>query len=265
MSKNPADKVAKWGIDKLIPYARNSRTHSEAQIAQIAASIKEWGFTSAVLVDPEGGIIAGHGRVMAARKLGMKEVPVMVAEGWTDAQKRAYVIADNKLAMNAGWDDEMLALEFKELQDLGFGIELIGFSKDEIAALMPKDPDDDGADSSKYTKKIDAPIYQPTGDCPPTAALYDPAKYTQLTAQIYQNNDLAPEVKEFLLLAATRHIRFDFEQIAEFYAHADPDTQQLMEDSALVIIDFDKAISGGYVKLSQAISKVYVSEKGISQ
>jgi len=265
MSKNPADKVAKWAIDKLIPYARNSRTHSDAQIAQIAASIKEWGFTSAVLVDPDGGIIAGHGRVMAARKLGMKEVPVMVAEGWTDAQKRAYVIADNKLAMNAGWDDEMLALEFKELQDLGFGIELIGFSKEEIEALMPKDPDDDGADSSKYTKKIDAPIYQPTGDCPPTADLYDPAKYTQLTAQIYQNNNLAPEVKEFLLLAATRHIRFDFEQIAEFYAHADPDTQQLMEDSALVIIDFDKAISGGYVKLSQAMGKIYASEKGGDQ
>jgi hypothetical protein len=130
---------------------------------------------------------------------------------------------------------------------------------------MPKDPDDDGADTSKYTKKIDAPIYQPTGDCPPTAALYDAAKYTQLTAQIHQNNDLAPEVKEFLLLAATRHVRFDFEQIAEFYAHADPDTQQLMEESALVIIDFDKAISGGYVKLSQAMGKIYASEKGGDQ
>jgi hypothetical protein len=159
----------------------------------------------------------------------------------------------------------MLALELTELQGLGFGMELIGFSKDEIAALMPKDPDDDSADTSKYTKKIDAPIYQPTGDCPPTAALYDPAKYTQLTAQIHQNNDLAPEVKEFLLLAATRHIRFDFEQIAEFYAHADPDTQQLMEESALVIIDFDKAISGGYVKLSQAMGKIYASEKGGDQ
>lgn len=139
MSKNPADKVAKWGIDKLIPYARNSRTHSEAQIAQIAASIKEWGFTSAVLVDPDGGIIAGHGRVMAARKLGMKEVPVMVAEGWTDAQKRAYVIADNKLALNAGWDEQMLALEFSELQGMDFDLDLIGFTSDEIAALMPEE------------------------------------------------------------------------------------------------------------------------------
>jgi hypothetical protein len=263
--QNPADKVEQWPIDRLVPYAKNSRTHSDAQVAQIAASIKEWGFTTAVLVDEDGGIIAGHGRLMAARKLGMAEVPVMVAAGWSDAQKRAYVIADNKLAMNAGWDEQMLALELTELQGLGFGMELIGFSKDEISVLMPKDPDDDGADTSKYTKKIDAPIYQPTGDCPPTEALYDPAKYTQLTAKIHQNNDLAPEVKEFLLLAATRHIRFNFEQIAEFYAHADPDTQQLMEESALVIIDFDKAISGGYVKLSQAMGKIYASEKGGDQ
>ena len=265
MQKNPADSVETWSIEKLIPYARNSRTHSDQQVAQIAASIKEWGFTSAILIDPQGGVIAGHGRLMAARKLGMKEVPVMIADGWTDAQKRAFVIADNKLAMNAGWDDELLALELAELKGLGFGMDLIGFSKDEIAALMPKDPDEDGADTSKYTKKIDAPIYQPTGDCPPTAALYDSVKYAELTTQIYQNNDLAPEVKEFLLLAATRHIRFDFEQIAEFYAHADPDTQQLMEDSALVIIDFDKAISGGYVKLSQAMGKIYASEKGGDQ
>ena len=119
---NPADKVEQWPIDKLVPYAKNSRTHSDEQIAQLAASIKEWGFTSAVLVDEQGGIIAGHGRVMAARKLGMESLPVMVAAGWTEAQKRAYVIADNKLALNAGWDNELLALELAELGDLGFDV-----------------------------------------------------------------------------------------------------------------------------------------------
>ena len=138
-TKNPADKVEQWPIDKLVPYAKNSRTHSEEQIAQLAASIKEWGFTSAVLVDEEGGIIAGHGRVMAARKLGMESLPVMVAAGWTDAQKRAYVIADNKLALNAGWDNDLLALELGELGDLGFDVELTGFTADEIQALMPVD------------------------------------------------------------------------------------------------------------------------------
>jgi DNA modification methylase len=146
---NPADKVEQWPIEKLVPYAKNSRTHSEDQIAQLAASIKEWGFTSAILVDEEAGIIAGHGRVMAARKLGMAQVPVMVAKGWSEAQKRAYVIADNKLALNAGWDNELLALELAELDGLGFDVELTGFSDEEIKALMPvevteglTDPDD---------------------------------------------------------------------------------------------------------------------------
>jgi site-specific DNA-methyltransferase (adenine-specific) len=135
--QNPADKVEQWPIDRLVPYAKNSRTHSDAQVAQIAASIKEWGFTTAVLVDEDGGIIAGHGRLMAARKLGMTEVPVMVAAGWSDAQKRAYVIADNKLALNAGWDNELLALELADIQGLGFDVELTGFSDEEIKDLMP--------------------------------------------------------------------------------------------------------------------------------
>jgi len=135
---NPADKVEQGPIEKLVPYAKNSRTHSEEQVAQIAASIREWGFTTAVLVDESGSIIAGHGRVMAARKLGMASLPVMVAAGWTDAQKRAYVIADNKLALNAGWDNELLALELGELGDLGFDLDLVGFTDEEIAALMPE-------------------------------------------------------------------------------------------------------------------------------
>jgi site-specific DNA-methyltransferase (adenine-specific) len=134
---NPADKVQKWAIDKLIPYARNARTHSDEQVAQIAASIKEWGWTTPVLVDEDGGIIAGHGRTLAALKLKMTEVPVMVAKGWSDAKKRAYVLADNKLALNAGWDNEMLALELGEIGDLGFDLDLTGFTAEEIAALMP--------------------------------------------------------------------------------------------------------------------------------
>ena len=258
---NPADKVEKWEIEKLVPYARNSRTHSDEQISQIAASIKEWGWTTPVLVDEQGGIIAGHGRTLAAQKLKMKEVPVMVASGWSDAKKRAYIIADNKLALNAGWDDEMLALELDEIGDLGFDLDLTGFSAAEIKELMSGEDNAD-EDNSKYTKKIDAPTYEPSGDKPLIADIYDSTKYQELTAKIYGNADLSQEVKEFLLAAASRHIRFDFEQIAEFYAHSDPDLQQLMEDSALVIIDFDKAIANGYVKLSQSISNVYVSDKG---
>ena len=134
---NPADKVERWPIDKLVPYARNARTHSDEQVGQIAASIKEWGWTTPVLVDETGSIIAGHGRTLAAQRLQMAEVPVMVAKGWSDAKKRAYVLADNKLALNAGWDNEMLALELGEIGDLGFDLDLTGFTADEIAALMP--------------------------------------------------------------------------------------------------------------------------------
>lgn len=133
---NPADKVEKWDITRLIPYARNSRTHSDEQIGQIAASIKEWGWTTPVLVDEAGSIIAGHGRTLAAQRLKMTEVPVMVAKGWSDAKKRAYIIADNKLALNAGWDDEMLRLELAELDVSGFDLELTGFTGDELTAAM---------------------------------------------------------------------------------------------------------------------------------
>ncbi len=135
----PADSVARRPIAALVPYARNSRTHSPGQVDQIAASMKEWGWTNPVLVDEEGGIIAGHGRILAAQKLGWPEVPVMVATGWTDGQKRAYVLADNKLALNAGWDNAMLGLELGDLKALDFDTDLTGFSADEIAALLPQE------------------------------------------------------------------------------------------------------------------------------
>lgn len=123
----------------LIPYARNSRTHSDAQVAQIAASIREFGFTNPVLVDGENGVIAGHGRILAARKLGMDTVPVIELAHLSEAQKRAYVIADNKLALNAGWDDEMLRLEISELTDAGFDVSLLGFSDEELALMDPEE------------------------------------------------------------------------------------------------------------------------------
>lgn len=133
MAKNHIYKTV--SVNDLIPYARNSRTHSDEQVTQIASSIKEFGFTNPVLIDSQGGIIAGHGRVMAAKKLGYSEVPCIELVGLTEAQKKAYIIADNKLALNAGWDDEMLRLEFDELKELGFNLELTGFSLDEISAL----------------------------------------------------------------------------------------------------------------------------------
>jgi ParB-like chromosome segregation protein Spo0J len=136
MKNWPADKIERRSVDALIPYARNARTHSDEQVAQIAASIKEWGWTTPVLIDEDGGIIAGHGRVMAARKLGIEEVPTMVATGWTKAQKQAYVLADNQLPQNAGWDMDLLSVEMKDLDTEGFDLSLIGFGDDMLAGLL---------------------------------------------------------------------------------------------------------------------------------
>jgi hypothetical protein len=157
----PADKVERRPVDALIPYARNARTHSEEQVAQIAASIREWGWTVPVLVDEAGGIIAGHGRVMAARKLGLADVPVMVASGWSEAQRRAYVLADNKLALNAGWDTAMLAGELKGLADLGFDAGLTGFSADELATLIIDPLDENGGESDLVPEPAPDPVTRP--------------------------------------------------------------------------------------------------------
>jgi DNA modification methylase len=130
--------IEQIGIETLIPYANNARTHSDAQVAQISASIREFGFNNPVLIDEQSSIIAGHGRVLAARKLELDSVPCIRLNHLSETQRRAYIIADNKLAMNAGWDDELLALEFEGLGDEGFDLELTGFTLDEIAELSPK-------------------------------------------------------------------------------------------------------------------------------
>ena len=131
-------------VSDLIPYARNSRTHSDEQISKIASSIKEFGFLNPVITDGDNGIVAGHGRVMAAQRIGMEYVPTVEASHLTDAQKRAYVIADNRLALDAGWDDDMLRVEFADLQADGFDLELTGFTLDEIDALEPDPEPEEG-------------------------------------------------------------------------------------------------------------------------
>ena len=136
--------------EKLVPYARNSRTHSPEQVDQIAASIREFGFTNPLLIDSDNNVIAGHGRLLAANKLGLAEVPTIELDSLSDAQKRAYIIADNKLALNAGWDDDMLKIEFEELTSVDFNLGLIGFSLNEIedittgADFLPGTEDDQG-------------------------------------------------------------------------------------------------------------------------
>jgi ParB-like chromosome segregation protein Spo0J len=158
----PADRVERWPVAKLVPNARNARTHSDEQVTQLAASIEEWGWTIPVLVDEAGGIIAGHGRVMAAHRLDIEDVPVMVAAGWSESKKRAYMLADNKLTLNAEWDLERLAIEIAELRAHDFDISLIGFSESEIDDLLK-------ADRGGLTDPDEAP--EPPAD--PVSALGD--------------------------------------------------------------------------------------------
>ena len=123
-------------VDDLIPYVNNSRTHSDEQVTQVAASIKEFGFTNPLLIDEQGGIIAGHGRLMAAKKLKLEQVPTITLEGLTDAQRKAYVIADNKLALNAEWDFDLLKIEIESLQEDDFKLDLLGFDVDELNGIL---------------------------------------------------------------------------------------------------------------------------------
>jgi len=266
-------------VSALIPYARNSRTHSDEQVAQIAASIREFGFTNPVLIDADSGIIAGHGRVMAARKLGMDAVPCLRLGHLSDTQKRAYIIADNKLALNSGWDAEALQIELAELDGAGFKLDLTGFDGDGLTRAMFGDLSIDSEDAKygndvkseiesnaeikdrsalndeKYTTKIQPPIYEVKGEKPELADLYDLQKVNTLTQEIQESSTPAA-IKQFLMAAAYRHTVFNYEKIAEYYAHAPKELQQMMEKSALVIIDFDAAIEGGYVKLSKQLMQL---------
>ena len=139
---------------ELVPYAKNSRTHSAEQVAQIAASIEEFGFVNPVLIDGKSGIIAGHGRVMAAQKLKLATVPCIILDHLTETQKRAYVIADNKLALNAGWDHAMLSAELAELREIDFDLDLLGFDGDEIESILnPVEPEQSEPSEQESEKK----------------------------------------------------------------------------------------------------------------
>jgi DNA modification methylase len=157
-----AKHIELWLLDKLIPYSKNPRTHSDAQIAQIAASIRAFGFNSPILVDSKAGIIAGRGRLLAARKLKLKEVPVIVLNHLTETQKRAYIIADNQLALNAGWDEELLQLELTALQEEDFDINLIGFEDQRLAQLLADQEAAEGLTDEDATPELpQSPVSAP--------------------------------------------------------------------------------------------------------
>jgi len=159
-----AMRIEHWPLEKLIPYARNPRTHSDAQVAQIAASIAEFGFNNPILVDTKAGIIAGHGRLLAARKLQLEQVPVIVLDHLTEAQKRAYIIADNQLALNAGWDDDLLRAELAALQAEDFNVRLIGFEDEELARLLAAQDAAEGLTDEDAVPELAETLVSAAGD-----------------------------------------------------------------------------------------------------
>ena len=157
-----AHKIEQIGIEKLIPYAKNSRTHSPEQVAQLAGSIKEFGFNNPVLIGKDDIIIAGHGRIMAARKLGMTEVPCIRLEHLTETQRKAYIIADNRLALNAGWDNELLTIELNDLLEDGFALDILGFDADELKNLLdPVKPTEGLTDEDEVPEVPEEPKTKP--------------------------------------------------------------------------------------------------------
>lgn len=232
-----------WPIDKVIQYARNPRKNDDG-VAMMAAAIKEYGFKVPLIVRTSGDLVDGHLRLKAAKKLGLKEVPVILADDLTEAQVKAFRLSVNRMAELAEWDEELLSLEFEDLKASEFDLEKTGFDVEkELAALQPK---------TEYTRKIEVPIYEIKGEKPPLSELYDTTKRDELVAKINESN-VDEEIKTFLRFAAERHVVFNFAQIAEFYAHQQAEVQELMEQSALVIIDFEKAIEAGFIKMTEKL------------
>lgn len=246
-------KIEYCDINSITPYHKNPRKN-KAAIQTVKESLREFGFKQPLVVDKDRVVIVGHTRLSAARELGFTTVPVLVAEDLNEAQCRAYRIMDNRSNENAEWDWNLLVEEFELLQD--YDLTKTGFSEKEIEDLLA-----DAAGESIYTKKVDTPLYTPKGEKPQLNSLINEQRYEELKKNI-ESSDIDVAEKEFLLKAAARHREFDYENIAEYYCHADAKVQKLMEDSALVIIDFNRAIELGYVRLNDALRNNYIEEYG---
>lgn len=226
-------------LSDIVPYANNTKKHDETQIKNVAESIKKYGWVQPLVIDDDGTIVIGHCRALAAKKLGIEEVPCVVVSDLTEDEINALRIVDNK-TNESPWDMDLLAKELPELDLSDFDFDCDFKEKDE---------------DNPYTTAVNIPQYNIQGECPSFSEMYDNRKEKEMLSDI-ENSDLSEEEKEFLIAAAHRHCRFNFTAIAEYYAHASPEMQKFMEDSALVIIDMDNAIMNGYVKLSKTIEEL---------
>ena len=231
-------KVANRNLAELTPYAGNAKKHDSTQIANVAESIRQFGFVQPIVIDRDGVIVIGHCRALAAKKLGMQEVPCVCVDDLTPEQVKALRIVDNK-SNESEWDLDILPDELAELDLSDFDFSFIADKKKE----------------NPYTAKIKIPQYEVQGEQPSIDELYDTDKTDDLIAEI-QISGVSEAEKKFLTEAAKRHTVFNYKMIAEYYAHASYEMQQLMERSALVIIDYEDAIANGYMKLSKKIERM---------
>lgn len=222
---NSSIEIVMRKIGELKPYENNPR-HNDMAVDAVAASIQQFGFKNPVIIDKDGVIVAGHTRYKAAKKLGITDIPCISADDLSEEQIKAFRLADNKTAELAEWDEDLLG---KEMQD------------------------------DKYTLKVKIPQYEITGECPEISDMLDSSKADELIQEV-EAADIPEEIREFLIQAARRHNVFNYRNIAEYYAHAEPEVQKLFEKSALVIIDVNDAIANGYVQLATDITDVMEGE-----
>lgn len=232
-------------VSELTPYKKNAKTHDEKQIANVANSIKRFGWQQPIVIDEQGVVVIGHCRLLAAKKLGLREVPVTIASGLTEDEVKELRIADNK-TNESPWDLGLLAEDIEGLDFEGFDLDF-GIDGESGGGVDEND--------NTYTSKVSVPQYEMKGDQPDISALVNQTKTDALLMDV-EGAEVPEEIKQFLRLAAYRHLVFDYHNIAEYYAHATPEVQELMERSALVIIDYDDAIAGGYVKLKSELDEM---------
>lgn len=241
-------KVEQVSPDKLIPYSKNAKQHTPSQVEKIANSIKRFGWQQPIVVDKKGVVIIGHGRLAAAKQLNLETVPVVRSENLSEEDVKALRLADNKLN-ESEWIENLLEEELAELNIAGIDMSQFGF--DSLGEIIEHE--------NPYTQKTDIPQYNVTGEHVTLDELYRDSKTKELIDEI-EEADIDEKIKDFLKMAAYRHVIFNYQRIAEYYANADPDVQELMEKSALVIIDIDDAIRYGYTRLKEGISDLMADD-----
>lgn len=256
MKQAPQEYIARFPLDQAKPHPENPR---QGDVGAIYESIQHHGFYGTLIIQRSTGyILAGNHRFLAAEQHGATDLPALVLDV-DDDEARRILLVDNRTNDLAAYDDSGLAALLQQLVTETGTLAGTGFDGDDLDQLLADlegfEPEEEGP----YTRKVIAPIYEPTGEKPDVTDLMDDERTRELRAEV-EAAEIPPDVAAFLLAAAERHTRFDFGAIAEFYAHADPDVQRLMERSALVIIDFDQAVEQGFVRLNDEVTDLFQAD-----